>query len=52
MITPRMRFLAARDRVPSPRACFSRYQHHYIWHVCLYTQHFPHDSKQWIEVTW
>ena len=52
MITPRMRFLAARARVPSPRPCFSRYHHRNIWHVCSYTQHLPFDSERWIEVTW
>lgn len=52
MSTPRMRFLAARARVPSPRSRFSRYIRHATWHVCHYTQYLPADSGEWIEVIW
>jgi len=48
----RLHLLAARTRVASPRARFSRYVRHYAWHVCSYTQHLPFDSDQWIEVMW
>lgn len=52
MISWRLRIMAARDRVPSPRPRFSRYICHDSWHVCLYTQRVPFDDASWIEVVW
>ena len=48
----RLRVLAARARVPSPRARFSRYHHRHTWHVCSYDQQLPFDDDRWIEVAW
>lgn len=48
----RLRGIAARDRVPSPRPRFAHYQHHRIWHVCPYDQRLPFDDSCWIEVAW
>lgn len=48
----RLRLIAARDRVPSPRPHFSRYIRHDSWHVCPYNMHLPFDSEAWIEVIW
>jgi hypothetical protein len=49
----RLRFLAARSRVPSPRARFSRYIHHDTWHVCRGDQRdLSFDDGRWIEVAW
>lgn len=52
MTSWRLRLIAARDRVPSPRARFSRYVRHKTWHVCPYMQYLAYDSDAWIEVTW
>jgi hypothetical protein len=47
----RLRFLAARQRVPAP--CFSRYIHHNTWHFCGVDQRdLKFDDERWIEVTW
>jgi hypothetical protein len=48
----RLRVLAARARVPSPRPRFSRYTHHNTWHVCPFALKLPFDDDRWIEVAW
>lgn len=52
MTSWKLRLMAARDRVPSPRPRFARYNHAWWWHICPYQQYLPFDSDQWIEVTW
>lgn len=50
----RCRVLAARSRVPSPQARFTRYTRHGTWHVCPHgMQALPtFDDPCWIEVVW